>query len=715
LTVVDPDNAFPTGFTLLVSSGTNYTVSGTTVTPALNFAGTLTIPVRVNDGVNNSPTFELQLVVNQINDPPSFAAIANQQVAENTPAGSVTITNISRGPQEEYQQLTFVASSNNAAVVADPVIQYNGTGATAVLSYVVKPNTSGIVTITVVAIDNGSNVPPNSNSYSSTFQIEVVEINTAPTLNALNNITIMEDAEQQNVPLSGISAGAGESQTLTVAVTTNRPEYFDMLTVAYTSPSENGLLQFKTKPNVSGTAEVTVTVADNGPGVAPHINTITRKFSIIIQPVNDPPVFTSEPPTVAVVDEQYGYQITARDPDGDKVVITAPVKPSWLAFTNPAGNGQATLSGVPPAGVLGDVSVTLQINDAATSVQQNFTIYVNVRPTLSVLSLATEEDTPVTFSAGFFAAGYSDQNENTIQAVMISTLPASGTLLLNDVAVESGDTIASASLSQLRYVPHTNFFGSDVFGWNAFDGYHFSKTGSTVDISVLSLNDAPQIVLAEDTLQYEVNGEAAFLEPLIDIIDPDDDTLTHATVAFHPANYRLDADMLQFQNTANVRGSFDFSTGVLEFNGVAPLSECRTALRSIKYLHQNTIDPLLEPKVITFAVTDGETSGETKEKIILLQYTFVEFEIPSGFTPNGDQANDTWVIDRPGGGLEEMTDAIISIYNKNGVLVHRVRGFEQPWDGTMNGELLPADTYFYTIDLQLRNKKTYKGIVTILR
>jgi predicted enzyme involved in methoxymalonyl-ACP biosynthesis len=40
-------------------------------------------------------------------------------------------------------------------------------------------------------------------------------------------------------------------------------------------------------------------------------------------------------------------------------------------------------------------------------------------------------------------------------------------------------------------------------------------------------------------------------------------------------------------------------------------------------------------------------------------------------------------------------------------------GFEQ-WDGVWNGETLPSDTYFYTIELNY-NKVRYKGTVTILR
>ncbi|MEX2232877.1 MAG: tandem-95 repeat protein [Cyclobacteriaceae bacterium] len=714
LTVSDPDNPYPTGFTLLVSPGTNYSVADQTITPALNFAGVLTIPVRVNDGINNSTAFNFQLQVNQINDPPVFAAIPNQQLVENAGAGSITITGISKGPMEDYQQLTFVATSSNTAIIENPVIAYNGTATTAVLSYVVKPNTSGVVTLTIVAIDNGSNIAPNQNSYSASFQVEVLEINTAPTLNVISNITLMEDAEQQNVTLAGITAGPGETQALVVAATSDKPAFFDMLEVAYTSPESNGLLQFKIKPNIFGTVQISVTVTDNGSGTSPHVNRTTRTFSVVIQPVNDPPVFTSEPVRVAVMNEEYTYRIKATDPDGEKVSISASSKPSWASLTS-LGNGEARLSGKPPAGVRGNVEVSLKARDATTAVEQSFTIYVNVRPSITSLSMITEEDTQVTFASVFFSSGYTDVNDNPMTAIQVMTLPVAGQLMLSDEAVNPGDTIPVTSLSGLVYTPHVNYFGRDSLGWKAFDGYHFSLKAAQVKISILSINDPPQIIFEGDTLQYEVNGEPAFLTPLVDIIDPDDDTLISAVVGFHARNYRPEMDLIEFHNTSNVRGNFDFQSGLLHFTGTAPVAEYRTVLRSIRYLHQNTLDPLLEPKIVFFTLNDGETESVSKDKVIILRYTFIEFEIPSGFTPNGDHANDTWVIDRPGGGLEEMDNAIISVYNKQGVLVFRTKGFDRPWDGTMNGELLPADTYFFTIDLQLRNKKTYKGIVTILR
>ena len=55
LKVSDPDNAYPTGFTLKISEGQNYSVSGLLVNPNKNFSGKLSVPVRVNDGKNDSP------------------------------------------------------------------------------------------------------------------------------------------------------------------------------------------------------------------------------------------------------------------------------------------------------------------------------------------------------------------------------------------------------------------------------------------------------------------------------------------------------------------------------------------------------------------------------------------------------------------------------------------------------------------------------------
>jgi hypothetical protein len=70
LIVSDPQNTYPTGFTLTVLPGTNYTFVDTTITPALNFIGPLTVPVRVNNGTADSNVFDLTIRVTPANGAP---------------------------------------------------------------------------------------------------------------------------------------------------------------------------------------------------------------------------------------------------------------------------------------------------------------------------------------------------------------------------------------------------------------------------------------------------------------------------------------------------------------------------------------------------------------------------------------------------------------------------------------------------------------------
>ncbi len=63
LTVADPDNAYPADFTLFVLDGENYSRDGSTITPALDFNGTLTMPVKVNDGAADSEVINLSVTV----------------------------------------------------------------------------------------------------------------------------------------------------------------------------------------------------------------------------------------------------------------------------------------------------------------------------------------------------------------------------------------------------------------------------------------------------------------------------------------------------------------------------------------------------------------------------------------------------------------------------------------------------------------------------
>ena len=68
LLVDDVDNDYPEDFTLYVQAGSNYTLKKNTITPNAGFTGTLVVPVYVNDGTDNSNTYNLNVTVHILAD-----------------------------------------------------------------------------------------------------------------------------------------------------------------------------------------------------------------------------------------------------------------------------------------------------------------------------------------------------------------------------------------------------------------------------------------------------------------------------------------------------------------------------------------------------------------------------------------------------------------------------------------------------------------------
>jgi large repetitive protein len=338
---------------------------------------------------------------------------------------------------------------------------------------------------------------------------------------------------------------------------------------------------------------------------------------------------------------------------------------------------------------------------------------VNNRPVVKPIAVKITEDNTYTFLGSDFSTAYSDVDQHPLKAILIQQLPPNGKLTLGSADVKANDTIEIAAIGQLKYQPKANFDKPDVFFWKAFDGYHFSALQAAVDITITPVNDPPMITVSQDTLHYEVNGEPAIVAELFTIEDPDNDSLSRVEIEF-TTNHDPQYDQLIAQPFGNVRGIYEPEFGRIILSGLASISDYVSVISKIQYNYLNTLDPVLRMKTLTYTASDGVATSEPKDRLIDLKYTFIELEIPSGFTPNGDAANDRWVISRPGG-LEQLDGAMIRVMNKRGVVVYETTGFNEPWDGTMNGEALPADTYFFSIDLNLRSKKTYKGIVTILR
>lgn len=89
--------------------------------------------------------------------------------------------------------------------------------------------------------------------------------------------------------------------------------------------------------------------------------------------------------------------------------------------------------------------------------------------------------------------------------------------------------------------------------------------------------------------------------------------------------------------------------------------------------------------------------------------------IPNAISPNGDLVNDVWKLDF----LKFLyQSAHVEIYNEWGQQIFESVGYETPWDGRYNGELVPDGTYYYVIDLKNTGdteKDIYKGALLVLK
>ncbi len=155
----------------------------------------------------------------------------------------------------------FLPSTQSGDSQTDPKIASNA-GGNAIFVWQSKPSSTS----------NSQNVYGRLYDY----------VNDAPTINTPSNLTINENAGQQTVNLTGITAGGGETQTLTVTDSSNNTSLIANPTVTYTSPNSTGTLTFTPAANTFGTATITVTVMDNGGTANGGVDKTSVHFTVTV-------------------------------------------------------------------------------------------------------------------------------------------------------------------------------------------------------------------------------------------------------------------------------------------------------------------------------------------------------------------------------------------------------------------------------------------------
>jgi gliding motility-associated-like protein len=445
-------------------------------------------------------------------------------------------------------------------------------------------------------------------------------------------------------------------------------------------------------PDLNGKLIVTVTVNDG------EDDSDEFGLEITVNPVNDKPVITANATLSTDQDQSLGIKpddLTVVDPDNQ---YPADFTLRLLPGDNYSTDGNNV---IPASGFTGALSVNVVVNDGSVD-SDPYVLQVQVNALAPVpeivgqVSLQIDEDETISIALSDLTVVDGD-----------NSYPQGFSLQL---AAGSNYTISANTV-----VPVADFFGKLSVPVTVNDGTNTSKPFN-LTISVIAVNDLPEISKVEtDPILYASGNVPTPISQTLVASDADGDSIMFAEVGFRPEGYHINSDQLIYTPAANskIRGVFDVDTGILTLLGQASPGSYTKALRSVFYNVSG--GPFSDDKTIYLTINDGKTESEPRERALIAGNLNISLEIPTGFTPNGDLANDTWKI-IPLKSSDEYTKARIKVYNKAGSVVFESIGFDNAWDGRMNGELLPAETYFYTIDLNLQTTEGYlKGVVTILR
>ena len=208
LTVVDADSTYPADFTIVAQDGVEYTQVPSidnklvTITPALDVTGTITVPFRVNDGLSDSPSFDLIITVTEVNDAPVITGVvAPLSTAEDTSLTIVVTDLLIQDPDNVPGDFTLALQDGANYTRLDNAITPDA-------------NFNGELTVPATVTDNDL-VPATSAVFN--LIITVTDVNDLPSVVApIDDQNAVEDVPF-NLDVSG-NFTDGDGDTLTYSV-----------------------------------------------------------------------------------------------------------------------------------------------------------------------------------------------------------------------------------------------------------------------------------------------------------------------------------------------------------------------------------------------------------------------------------------------------------------------------------------------------------------
>jgi glucuronoarabinoxylan endo-1,4-beta-xylanase len=233
-------------------------------TPVANQAGTAVITVTVAGNAPENNVMQFKVTV-EANKAPKINQIANLNV-QNGVVTRVAFSGLDDGDPYASQNLIITAASSNINILPNPVIVYSqgDFGGTLKLSPIAGQ--TGPATVTVKVKDGGGIIAGGVDTLIMQFDVMVYsEINNAPALNELSDISVLEGDPEQVVHLRGITDGDVDAvQGIIITAESSDPSLIPDPAIIYTSGAGSGELHFTPVPGKTGNAVITVLLSDDG-------------------------------------------------------------------------------------------------------------------------------------------------------------------------------------------------------------------------------------------------------------------------------------------------------------------------------------------------------------------------------------------------------------------------------------------------------------------
>jgi VCBS repeat-containing protein len=453
--------------------------------------GKETFTATVTD--NNGATVTQQITIDVVgsNDAPTVsAAIVAPSAAEDSASFNVNLL----AGASDVDQGYVLHVANVSALPAG--VSLNGNTLTVnpkdAAFQSLNVNESKVITVTYSVVDD------KGAAVAQTATVTITGTNDAPTVSGAITATAAEDSSSFNVSLLDKASDVDHGAVLHVENVSALPAGVSLngstLTVNPADASFQSL-------NVNESKVITVTydvVDENGGKVAQTAN-------ITITGTNDAPTVSSAVVAPAAAEDSASFNVNllagASDVDHGAVLHVDNVS------TLPAG---VTLSGntltVNPADAsfqslsVGDsktLTITYNVVDEnGGKVAQTATVTINGTndaPAGTDKHVAMSEDTARSFTASDF--GFTDVDaHDSLQAVRIDSIPTSGSLTFNGIAVTANQVIAAADLGKLVYTPAANANGNGLASltFSVQDNHNaYDPTPNKLTFDVAAVNDAP--------------------------------------------------------------------------------------------------------------------------------------------------------------------------------------------------------------------------------